>query len=79
MQKLLCKKESKIEDTSVTKTVKTALVALTLLASASSAFAATSPAQHRPVKDPWVQSIHLDDASVPAAQYFQEMQRDGGE
>jgi hypothetical protein len=59
------------------KTFRTSLVALALLGSASSAFAAPVPAKQRTVNDPWVQQIHLDSTAVPAAQFFQELQHDG--
>jgi hypothetical protein len=63
----------------MSKTIKAALIAMAVLGSASSAYAATRHVEHRPIAkaDQWVQPIHLDNPSVPAKQYFQEMQRDG--
>jgi hypothetical protein len=56
-------------------TVKIAIVLASLAVGASPTIAA--PAHHRAPSDPWVEPIHLDNAAVPAKQFFEEMQRDG--
>ena len=58
------------------KIAKAALVAVAVLSTASSAFAAPRRAAHHPTNDPWFEELHLN-PSAPAKQYFEQMNRDG--
>jgi hypothetical protein len=71
---------TRIMEKIMSKTITAALIAAAVLGSAPSVLGAPRHVEHRQAAktDRWFQPIHLDDPSVPAKQYFQELQTDGG-